>query len=78
MSAFCLLCISLQDHILGSFADRCLPLHRVLCLPDTLNDEERVRLELILPGTASIDASEVAGSPYCENGIHPGLYCQAH
>ena len=50
---------------------------RPMSVPDTLNDEERVRLELILPGTASIDASEVAGSPYCENGIHPGLYSQA-
>ena len=48
-----------------------------MSVPDTLNDEERVRLELTLPGTASIDASEVAGSPYCENGIHPGLYRQA-
>jgi hypothetical protein len=29
--AFCWLCICLQDHILGSFADPCLPLLRVLC-----------------------------------------------
>ena len=50
---------------------------RPMSVPDTLNDEERVRLELILPGTASIDASKVAGSPYWENGIHPGLYRQA-
>ena len=76
MSAFCLLCISLQDHILGSFADRCLPLHRALCLCQTCSTT-RVQLHLILPGTTSIDASEVAGSPYCENGIHPGLYRQA-
>ena len=51
---------------------------RPMSVQDTLNDEGRVRLELILPGTASIDASEVvAGSPYCETGIHPGLYRQA-
>jgi hypothetical protein len=48
-----------------------------MSVPDTLTDEERVWPELILPGIASIDASEVAGSPYCENGIHPGLYHQA-
>ena len=29
--AFCSLCICLQDHILGSFADPCLPLLRILC-----------------------------------------------
>ena len=50
---------------------------RPMSVPDTLSDEEMVRLELISLGTASIDASEVAGSPYCKNGKSSGMSLSA-